>query len=46
MLGAGRYYVDGVLCHNPRRSSFCHQPDLPGAALPQPAGRGDEHHVL
>jgi len=46
MLGAGRYYVDGVLCHNPRRSSFCHQPDLPGAGLPQPAGRGDEHHVL
>jgi hypothetical protein len=45
-LGAGRYYVDGVLCTNPRRSTFGEQPDRPGAALPQPAGREPEHHVL
>ena len=45
-LGAGRYYVDGVLCENPRRTTYRTQPDLPGAALPQPAGGEAEHHVL
>ena len=31
LLGAGRYYVDGVLCECERPFSLLHQPDPPGA---------------
>jgi hypothetical protein len=33
-VGAGRYYVDGLLCANEERVVFTRQPDLPGAELP------------
>ena len=33
-LGAGNYYVDGVLCENTADVLFTAQPFLPGAALP------------
>ena len=40
-LGAGRLYVDGLLCRNDARSSYRTQPDLPGAPdLPAPAADG------
>lgn len=45
-LGAGRYYVDGVLCENPERTSLTAQPDLPGAPMPQPRGFEREQHIL
>lgn len=45
-LGAGRYYVEGVLCENPAPASVRRQADLPGAELPQPAGLEREDHVL
>lgn len=32
LLGAGRYYVDGVLCECERAFSLLHQPDPPGTA--------------
>ncbi len=32
-IGAGRYYVDGVLCQNEAAVLFTQQPDLPGATL-------------
>lgn len=37
-IGAGRYYVDGILCENEQAAAFTAQPDLPGAALPGQAG--------
>ena len=37
-VGAGRYYVDGVLCENEADVDLTAQPDLPGAALPTQAG--------
>jgi predicted flap endonuclease-1-like 5' DNA nuclease len=39
VIGAGHYYVDGVLCANDRAVSFTEQPDLPGQELPEAAGR-------
>ena len=38
MIGAGRYYVDGVLCQNEATVGFEAQPDQPGAELPTTAG--------
>lgn len=37
-IGAGRYYVDGILCENESNVAFTAQPDLPGATLPTDAG--------
>lgn len=37
-LGAGRYYVDGVLCENPSRIRLEQQPDDPGDPLPTEPG--------
>lgn len=37
-IGAGRYYVDGILCENESNVAFTQQPDLPGATLPTDAG--------
>jgi hypothetical protein len=37
-VGAGRYYVDGILCENEADVDLASQPDLPGAALPTQAG--------
>jgi hypothetical protein len=39
IIGAGDYYVDGILCTNDRDVSFTEQPDLPGQELPRSAGR-------
>lgn len=38
-IGAGRYYVCGVLCENDRPVLFTSQPDYPGAELPSGDGR-------
>ncbi|HVR11513.1 MAG TPA: DUF6519 domain-containing protein, partial [Thermoanaerobaculia bacterium] len=38
-IGAGRYYVCGVLCANPGPSLYTEQPDYPGAQLPPGPGR-------
>ncbi|HEY3057554.1 MAG TPA: DUF6519 domain-containing protein [Chloroflexota bacterium] len=38
ILGAGRYYVDGILCQNEFETLFSGQPDLIGAALPTASG--------
>src|SRR6185503_12218326 len=38
VLGAGRYYVDGILCENEFETLFTGQPDLIGAALPTTSG--------
>jgi hypothetical protein len=45
-IGAGRFYIDGVLCDNPEDVPFTAQPDAPGALLPQPRGREAEHHLF
>lgn len=37
-IGAGRYYVDGLLCENEEATTFGEQPDLPGAELPTAPG--------
>jgi hypothetical protein len=37
-IGAGRFYVDGILCENEKDVAFTGQPDLPGAALPTEPG--------
>ncbi len=37
-IGAGRYYVGGVLCENAAEVPFTAQPDLPGAMLPPQGG--------
>ncbi|QXD15749.1 choice-of-anchor D domain-containing protein [Rhodocaloribacter litoris] len=37
-IGAGRYYVDGILCENEAPVPVTAQPDLPGYALPEDAG--------
>ncbi len=37
-IGAGRYYVDGILCENESNVAFTLQPDLPDATLPTDAG--------
>lgn len=37
-IGAGQYYVDGLLVENESDVEFADQPDLPGAALPTAAG--------
>lgn len=37
-VGAGRYYVDGILCENEADVDFIAQPDLPKATLPAQAG--------
>ena len=31
LIGAGRYYVDGILCENDLLTSYANQPDLPDA---------------
>jgi hypothetical protein len=38
VIGAGRYYVDGILCQNEFETLFSGQPDLIGAALPTDTG--------
>ncbi|HEX2049888.1 MAG TPA: DUF6519 domain-containing protein [Actinomycetota bacterium] len=38
-VGPGRMYVDGILCESEDAVPFDEQPDLPGAALPDDAGR-------
>ena len=38
ILGAGRYYVDGILCQNEFETLFSGQPDLIGATLPTASG--------
>lgn len=37
-IGAGHYYVDGILCENEAPTSFTTQPDLHGVPLPTQAG--------
>ncbi|MDP9342041.1 MAG: DUF6519 domain-containing protein [Actinomycetota bacterium] len=37
-IGAGRYYVDGILCENEAPVSVQGQPDQPGAGLPGQEG--------
>src|SRR5262249_11497596 len=37
-IGAGRYYVDGILCENEDVRAITDQPDLPGFALPTQPG--------
>lgn len=37
-IGAGRYYVDGILCENEGPMPLANQPDLPGAGLPAAEG--------
>ncbi|MCX6047072.1 MAG: DUF6519 domain-containing protein [Chloroflexi bacterium] len=39
LIGAGRYYVDGILCENEQPLPLDQQPDLPGFTLPTDAGR-------
>jgi hypothetical protein len=39
VIGSGRHYVDGILCENEEEVAFGDQPDLPGAAIPEDAGR-------
>jgi hypothetical protein len=39
MIGAGHYYVEGILCENETKCEFINQDDLPGAKLP--TGQGD-----
>jgi hypothetical protein len=38
LIGAGRYYVDGILCENARLTSYLNQPDLPDGVPPAAAG--------
>jgi hypothetical protein len=38
LIGAGRYYVDGILCENDLNVGVAAQPDLPGFVLPSQAG--------
>src|SRR5262249_29459806 len=38
ILGAGRYYVDGILCENEFETLFSSQPDLVDATLPTTSG--------
>lgn len=40
-IGAGRYYVDGILCENDDEKGvdLTAQPDLPGESLPKNAGK-------
>jgi hypothetical protein len=45
-IGAGRFYLDGILCESVEPVPFGAQPDLPGIVLPQPRGREREHHLL
>src|SRR6185436_6058070 len=45
-VGAGRYYLGGLLCENPERVPYSRQPDLPSARLPFPRARDREHHLL
>src|SRR5687768_15835850 len=47
MIGAGRYYVDGMLVENEHDCAFEIQPDLPTAAylLAQSAEAGGRHLV-
>lgn len=33
-IGAGRFYVDGIMCENPHEHSIRLQPDYPGAWMP------------
>ncbi|MGH8071119.1 MAG: DUF6519 domain-containing protein, partial [Candidatus Entotheonellia bacterium] len=40
LIGAGRYYVDGILCENETDVPYTAQPDFPGAVLPPPDGPG------
>lgn len=40
LIGAGRYYVDGVLCENETSVLFTEQPDLPRATLPPATENG------
>ena len=47
LIGAGRYYVDGLLVENEADCAFDRQPDLPsaGAALEQAVGTSARHLV-
>ena len=38
LIGAGRYYVDGILCINESVASYFHQPDLPSPPALAQAG--------
>jgi hypothetical protein len=44
-IGAGRYYVQGVLCQNEEPVHFSRQPDFPGARLPEEASP-DERYLV
>src|SRR6266536_2901363 len=33
VIGPGRYYVDGLLCENPRSSTYLSQPDMPATPM-------------
>lgn len=38
LIGAGRFYVDGILCENEQPLAITAQPDLPGFTLPKAQG--------
>ena len=38
MIGAGHFYIDGILCENEQPVAISAQPDLPGFTLPTTAG--------
>jgi len=40
LIGAGRYYVDGILCENEADVLYTAQEDFPGATLPPSDGPG------
>jgi hypothetical protein len=40
LIGAGRYYVHGILCENDADILYTAQPDFPGATLPPSDGPG------
>lgn len=42
-IGAGRYYVDGVLCESAASTPFDEQPQLMGETFPMPDGRSRGH---
>lgn len=44
-IGAGHYYVNGVLCQNEEPVSYTRQPDFPGARLPVEASKVDHYLV-
>ncbi|MGH7467349.1 MAG: DUF6519 domain-containing protein [Longimicrobiales bacterium] len=40
LMGAGRYWVDGILCVNDAGTLYSNQPDFPAATVPPPEGIG------